>query len=590
MRYLHRHPKNGGYWFHRGIPQKLRPFFPGKSDMWRENLHTKDAAEARILLHSISQRVETLFQQAEQSLSASEAELEPRSLTSGELVRMVAAWKERELWRRAQLIVRGGYVKPGWSEFLEELRLTGDESAIPKVEEPEEFMKRVEAESAFIDRVIEGVLENETLLLPSDHPARQILWRLVREAWVNVLEKERRWRTNVLDDLPVDSPSEKAISEPRTPPIATVSVDGPLLSKALESWATGASVNSKTPARRTITEATTAVRRFKELHGDLPITAISKSHAREFRDAIANLPVIMTSDERSMTARALLASNLPGERPKPQTVNKNLNLMSGILSLANDDGYFDEVPHWSNPFRMQLRTDEADEESYEPFSEEELRSLVNSPVFAMGERPTSGRQDTAKWVPLVALLHGSRRSEVLQLFVRDVSRDTKTGIWTIDINRDAGKRVKNNESVRRFPIHSKLVELGFVDFVQSRQNSVGADASLWQGFEDRDKIESRMNNWSEWFHRYLETHVVKSRTKKFHSFRGTFKRFGRGEGCQIPDRVLDCICGHAPRTEGERYAREADSNGRRDKGYSLDRLSKELNRVQFPGVDFSIIK
>jgi integrase len=190
-------------------------------------------------------------------------------------------------------------------------------------------------------------------------------------------------------------------------------------------------------------------------------------------------------------------------------------------------------------------------------------------------------------VPLLALLHGARRGEIMQLYVRDVFQDEETGTWAFRFDRDGGKSIKTASSVRQTPLHPVFVELGFLAFVEERRRLVGGEGSLWQGFEDRSKLSSRVNKWGEWFGRYLAANVVKADGKAFHSFRATFKRFGHD--CHVPEPVLDRLVGHVVPGVGARYGRKRDASGRRDSGFPIQRLAREISRVRFRGVDFGKI-
>jgi integrase len=584
---LHKHPKNGGYWFKRGIPERLRPFFPDRGQTWNENLKTKDPDEARLRCLEVARRVEALFQQAE----AQRSQAAQRGLVDvGALECAVADWKRRELAARAEAVVHAP--SEGWDRFWAEW----------KIAEPTQFAASEAAHSArqaahevFVERAMNDLLEQAALLLVPDHPARRVVRGLVERAWVEVLGEEGDWRNRhangltIFEQLP-ESDAPTAPEPVQVPALAmSRSADAPRLTEALESWKSGGAHDAKVPRPRTALEATTAVRRFVEAHGDLPIHAIQKRHARELRDLLARVPTTLAAKQRELPIRKLAALELDGPRPTAQTLNKQMNLLSAVLSNADRDGHFDGV-HWSNPFRLQLRLADEATDSFEPFTAAELKKLVASPVFARGERPRRGRGETAKWAPLMALFHGMRRGEVLQLLVDDVRQEEGTGVWFLDVSPEEAsqKRVKNRGSKRRVAIHAHFVKLGFLEFVEERRRSVGGSASLWPGFEDRSKLASRSNNWAEWFHRYLAEHVIDADTKKFHSFRGAFKRFGEESASPA---IIKRIMGHAlVGVSDTNYGRLKDESGERDHGVSLQRMAAEIAKVSFGGVDFAVIK
>ncbi len=65
-----------------------------------------------------------------------------------------------------------------------------------------------------------------------------------------------------------------------------------------------------------------------------------------------------------------------------------------------------------------------------------------------------------KWVALALAFSGARCMEVLQLRQADVR--SVDGVMCFDFNRGEGNSIKNEPSLRLVPIHSQLVELGFL--------------------------------------------------------------------------------------------------------------------------------
>ncbi|MBR9973909.1 hypothetical protein [Magnetospirillum sulfuroxidans] len=71
-------------------------------------------------------------------------------------------------------------------------------------------------------------------------------------------------------------------------------------------------------------------------------------------------------------------------------------------------------------------------------------------------------------MPVVALYSSMRPTEVAQLDVDDVGKID--GVWVFDLNEVEGdKRLKNRASVRRIPVHRRLIDLGFLDYHAKRK-------------------------------------------------------------------------------------------------------------------------
>ncbi|EPM7844725.1 site-specific integrase [Vibrio fluvialis] len=72
------------------------------------------------------------------------------------------------------------------------------------------------------------------------------------------------------------------------------------------------------------------------------------------------------------------------------------------------------------------------------------------------------------WLPLLLLYTGARVSEICQLNVQDVQYIN--GIWCLSINDNGtDKRLKTAAATRIIPIHPKLIELGFLDYLNMRK-------------------------------------------------------------------------------------------------------------------------
>ena len=73
-------------------------------------------------------------------------------------------------------------------------------------------------------------------------------------------------------------------------------------------------------------------------------------------------------------------------------------------------------------------------------------------------------------MPLLGLYTGARLNELCQLYVNDIRQIDK--IWCIDINRNTNdKKLKNASSERIIPIHPKLIELRFLEFVKEQKSN-----------------------------------------------------------------------------------------------------------------------
>ena len=350
--------------------------------------------------------------------------------------------------------------------------------------------------------------------------------------------------------------------------------------EALEGWK-----KERSPSRGVLAEYERAIRLFRELHGDLPVAQIKRTHARSFREALQDLP-------RHRAAKLLHAS-LPElaewgrehpEAPKitAATVNKLLGGVQTVALWAYDKGMVpDDVP-WSDPFsKMRLREDVSERDA---FTISELNTLFASPIFRNGERPKPGRGEAAFWLPLLALYTGARRGELAALTVNDVQKVDGVFAFKFVEEKAAGKSLKTRASARTVPVHPQLVKLGFLAYVDKVRRSGG----VWLFPQVAPNVPGGLKPWTKWFNRYLRSIGITDRRKVFHSFRHIFKDALRTAG--IPEDLNDALTGHSNPSVGRGYGakeivRRFGMAALKDavyavnyKGLSLSKLGSERRR------------
>jgi integrase len=178
------------------------------------------------------------------------------------------------------------------------------------------------------------------------------------------------------------------------------------------------------------------------------------------------------------------------------------------------------------------------------------------------------------WVPLLALHAGARLMEAVQLVREDVG--CEDGIWFIDINEDddndTGKRVKNESSIRRIPLHPELVRLRFVDFVKTRP----AGSRLFPDISIGPETQ-RHRHASKMFNKLLTSAGVKGPKKVWHSLRHSFEQACRDS--RVDSAVMDQLQGHS----------QKGMRGSYGDGYKLPELNEGIRSIRYSGLDLSHI-
>lgn len=222
---------------------------------------------------------------------------------------------------------------------------------------------------------------------------------------------------------------------------------GPRLSEALSSWAAGGSAhNAKKPNANTVKEAQQAVRYLKELYGDLPLGEIDREKAREFRDAVAKVPASLPRDLRKLPLPELLKRDLSGFRPRmATTVNKIVQVLGGIISRAENEGFLDKVPGFVNPFGKAIRFSiDSHQTRRRHFEKSDLKAIFTSPVYAENERPAGGGGEAAFWFPLIGLLSGMRLDEIAQLRDGKLTFEVSDGVKPMQLYKADALTVEGN--------------------------------------------------------------------------------------------------------------------------------------------------
>ena len=98
---------------------------------------------------------------------------------------------------------------------------------------------------------------------------------------------------------------------------------------------------------------------------------------------------------------------------------------------------------------------------------------------------------------------------------------TEKEIPCISINANApDKSVKNTSSKRIIPIHPKLIDMGFLSYVDYQLKN--KHKKLFSELT-RTKQNVYARVIQGWFGRYLDTVGIRDKQKVFHSFRHTFE-------------------------------------------------------------------
>lgn len=267
---------------------------------------------------------------------------------------------------------------------------------------------------------------------------------------------------------------------------------------------------------------------FVEMLGNKPINEIFQTNINEFFDDVQKLPVRRVSEKfKGLSIKEVIAANT-GPTISEKTFKSNYRAcVSVFLNWANTN-YKDQGFPTLSVQGADYRGERGNGiNKQRAASREELDKLFNNPK--MEKYATNSETVHYFWLPLIGLYTGARINEICQLNPsEDIRQDSTTGIWYFHFTDESetaegvSKSIKTNSSRRIVPIHSTLIDLGFLDYVEKIKTA--GHKIIFPEWQPRNGKASA--NASKWFTRYLESIGLRddtegARLSGFHSFRHT---------------------------------------------------------------------
>jgi len=372
--------------------------------------------------------------------------------------------------------------------------------------------------------------------------------------------------------------------------VAAVGASLPTVSAAFQRWKEKREVGGL-DAGKSAREFETQVKRFIDVHGDLSVGAVTKNHCIDFRDLMSRYPARPTKDQKRLPIRELVAtlkkSGVMYAPLTPKTLNDTV--FAAVKAVFADALESRGLP---NPMAgIAVAESSTHEPSRFPYSGSDLSLLFAADPFR-GRMVQDDRAagEAQKWLPLLDVFTGARLEELAQLAVTDVKVEDAFHFIQFQERYDGfdpgfRRSLKNAASHRRVPIHSALIGLGFLDFVQQQRGNglVHLFPNMkWDERKKNDKSYKVSQRFTNWWAEYSRT-IVPDPQKSFHSFRHTVTERLRNAG--VEEALNDALTGHATPGQGARYGR--DRNGGR---YSLTVLGSAIEKLSYPEIDIGAIR
>lgn len=378
------------------------------------------------------------------------------------------------------------------------------------------------------------------LAVPVEHPvlARRELRQAFLTAWKDVEDFTDEFRNDNFDGWPEEDGAEPVV----TTTMATVFAKpeaGLTPLELYDRWAPVASIQLEERNRG-------YVLRLQEFLGPKPISQIEPDDLARFRVATLKFPNTKRPGILARPFNEIVEWAAGDGRDTPpldeSTVWKWINTAKQMFAYAAKNRWID-----INPAEDTMKKPSRKRKARLPFDADDIKEIFSKPAFTgfsgpvhSGYRAQPGDQlvrDAKFWMPILALFTGARMEEIGSTLVSEVKQID--GIWAIDIvtrgdDEDDDRSVKNDQSRRIVPLHKRLIDLGFIDYVQKQDRAGFLFPDLKPSMTKRGL--RRTVNFSKWWHFFCQKNAnnkgagMDAEKKPFHSFRHTAIRALRQPG------------------------------------------------------------
>lgn len=313
------------------------------------------------------------------------------------------------------------------------------------------------------------------------------------------------------------------------------------------------------------------------------LKTITREDMLRVRDLFFRIPLMAARHCRGLNLiEAIEKADRTGlRRISEKTANYLLFRISAVFNWAERQWLIDR-----NPAKRLGRIVNRSTAKFKrrPFSIENLQRLFHLPLYTgcrddfkyFRQTGPNHPRNERFWIPLVGLFSGMRVNEILQMDIADVVR--RDNIWCFYVtNRSlegpSQKRLKSSAAERYVPIHSALLHIGFIDFLEDAKRS--GRQRLFPRAE-MDKRGLFGERYSCWFTQtFLKSQYLYHPETTFHSFRHNFRDALRSGNASV--FMMKEVCGWS--MTGVEF------------GYggppSAAELARTVELVRYPGLDLS---
>ena len=248
---------------------------------------------------------------------------------------------------------------------------------------------------------------------------------------------------------------------------------------------------------------------FLYFNEDAPVYKITRDNLLEFRDLLYKIPTKLAqkSKYKDKSLSQILKLSKKDDKLSEVTIQKYMIRVIQFFNYCFDSSYINK----SITAKMNVKIDvDPSERAVLPYDVSEARKIFDivTNIKQSGKSPSSRIEASELYyVTMIAAYSGMRIKEITQLHKEDIV--LKDGIYCFNINTNDGKTTKTKNSIRFVPIHSKLIDLGLLEYVNSKKSG------------NIFKVSNK--DFSEIFRSQIQRKFIDKDSKKtFYSFRHYF--------------------------------------------------------------------
>ena len=299
-----------------------------------------------------------------------------------------------------------------------------------------------------------------------------------------------------------------------------------------------------------ISDFNTVVNRFMKICGDKDIREYTKKDFVKFKNILLEYPSFINEKDKGLSVDMILKKYRNEKKVSALTIQKKyLSVMKVIFNYAKVNEYILENPVET----VKVVVSEKKEPARIPYSFQQIETILSSSLF---RESVDEKMMEYRYIVLLAIFTGARLEEIARLHMADIGEEDGIPYIFIRPHEEDGHTVKTVSARRRTPIHPNLMnEFGFHSFVEERRRE---RQKYVFPVVNRGKVGTKgaiSHNFSRWYGMYLDEIGLKDKKLTFHSFRHSWKLFGRRAG--IDKSILDVIQGHSVRSVSFDYGRDA---------------------------------